>query len=187
MQLTEYGLGLTGQLRYRFGPYPNDRFANRMFALISDISIYPLRQAQPGGDRPYRWSSLRDSLDQSTGHALSWHRGSRRSTASLGLGIEVAPLPWLYVQAMWGIEATFRQSEFSSPDKDLADQFEGFDQNVPFWSGRIGIRSGIVEIFLSSLASRINRPFTFVPANPLGGSQDINWDIVMSSGVLFRF
>ncbi|MEL6671095.1 MAG: PKD domain-containing protein [Bacteroidota bacterium] len=182
MQLTEYGMGFTGQIRYRFGFN-----GGRKFAVLADAVIYPLRKATPLDDRPYKWSPLRDSIDVRTGLPLSWHRGTQRGTASLGLGLEFAPFPWLFVQGIGGTERTFQQIETSGPLKDDINQFVGFDLDVQFWSGRLGVRKDNLEIFFSVLASRENRPFVLIPQNDLGGSHNERWDKIFNGGVMILF
>ncbi|MEM8888606.1 MAG: hypothetical protein AAGD28_11540 [Bacteroidota bacterium] len=181
MQLTEYGLGATGQIRYRFGFQ-----GKRKFALLADVNVFPWREAPSGGDRPFSWSSLRDSMDLRIGKPLSWHRGSKRSTAAVGLGIEYAPLSWLFLQGMAGVEMTLTQSENSGRLKSELNQFHGFEQGVSFWSGRIGLRLGKLETFFGIMASAKNAPFTHFPSNPLGGTRSLNWDTVFQSGLMFH-
>ena len=182
MQLTEYGFGTSGQVRYRFGPDFRENFA-----LLADISVYPSRRAAPVDDRPFQWSSLWDSLDERTGQPLSWHRGTRRGTASLGFGLEYAPLPWLFAQVLGGLEVTFQQEEDSHALKNPMNQFEGFDLYRSFFSSRFGLRKAQLEIFVGVLATPENRPFTYIPANDIGGSHYEKWDPSYYGGMMMLF
>lgn len=175
-QLPEYALGVNAQIRYRLGK-------KQRFAVLLDATVLPSRRATPLDDRPYKWSSLRDSIDKSTGLPLVWYRGTRRGTASLGIGVEIAPFPWLYVQGMGTVERTFHQEELSDPRKSPENRFVGFDLETFLYEGRIGIRKDHLEIYIGGRLSQENRPFTLIPPNELGGSHNPRWDKTYEAGI----
>lgn len=175
-QLPEYGLGANAQIRYRLGE-------RRRWAVLLDASVLPSRRATPLDDRPYKWSPLRDSIDQESGLPLVWYRGSRRGTASLGVGAEFSPWPWLYIQGMGAVERTFLQEDISDPRKDPINQFVGFDLESFLYETRIGIRKDHLEIFIGLRLSEENRPFTLIPPNELGGSHNARMDKAYEAGV----
>ncbi|MEM7367698.1 MAG: PKD domain-containing protein [Bacteroidota bacterium] len=175
-QLPEYGLGVNAQIRYRLG-------RRQRLAVLLDATVLPSRKATPLDDRPYKWSTLRDSIDKATGLPLVWYRGTNRGTASLGVGIEIAPFPWLYVQGMGTVERTFHQAEISDPRKNPENRFVGFDLETFLYEGRIGIRKEHLEIYIGGRLSQENRPFTLIPPNELGGSHNPRWDKTYEAGI----
>ena len=175
-QLPEYALGVNAQIRYRLG-------RRERFALLLDLSALPIRKATPLDDRPFKWSSLRDSLDPETGLPLVWYRGTRRGTASLGLGAEIAPFKWLYLQGMATVERTFHQEETSDPRKDPENKFIGFDPETFLYEARIGVRKKHLELYIGARYSQENRPFSLIPANDLGGTHNPRWDKTYEAGI----
>ncbi len=179
-QLSEYSLGATGQIRYRFKEAPK-------WAALVDLSVQPLRKAVPSDDRPFRWSDLRDSIDVATGLPLVWHRGTERATANLGIGAEYTPFKRLFIQGMIGSQAIFQTREASAPEKDPFNQYIGFDPQVFYGECRVGIRSTHLEIYFAYELSEENRPFTLIPANVQGGTFTPRTDKSYNAGVQILF
>ncbi|MCI4671646.1 MAG: PKD domain-containing protein [Bacteroidia bacterium] len=179
-QLPEYGLGATGQIRYRF---TNDR----RWAGFVDLSVIPVRRATPLDDRPFRWSSLRDSIDTETGLPLVWFRGTSRGTANLAAGVEFKPWRRIFIQGMGGVQRTFQQAEESDPRKDPFNQFKGFDLEIFYGEFRVGFRSTHLEIFFAYQLLQENEPFTRIPANTQGGTFTPNTDKSYNAGVQILF
>lgn len=179
-QITEYGLGVNAQIRYRLGE-------KRRWAVFADLGVTPIRKALPLDDRPYKWSPLRDSIDVATGLPLVWWRGTNRGTANAGLGFEFAPWKWMYIQAMGGFERSFNQREVSDPRKSDENMFIGYRQNVLYVEPRIAVRKDHMEIFYSVQFLQENRPFVFIPANNIGGSHNEITDKTHNFGVLLYF
>ncbi|MEL6732337.1 MAG: PKD domain-containing protein [Bacteroidota bacterium] len=179
-QITEYGMGFNGQIRYRLDQ-------RRRAAIVGDFGVVPVRRALPSDDRPYKWSPLRDSIDVATGRPLVWHRGSLRGTANAALGFEFAPYPWLYAQITTGLEWSFNQIEASDPAKDPNNAYKGFETRINYYEPRIGIRRSHLEVYYSIQFLPENRPFTFIPANQTGGTHNRLTDKTHNAGMLLWF
>ncbi|MEL6133503.1 MAG: PKD domain-containing protein [Bacteroidota bacterium] len=179
-QLTEYGMGFNGQIRYRLDE-------GRRAAIVGDFGVVPVRRALPSDDRPYKWSPLRDSIDTATGRPLVWHRGTLRGTANAALGFEFSPFPWFYAQITTGFEWSFNQAEVSDPRKDPNNEYKGFETRINYYEPRIGIRRSHLEVYYSIQFLPENRPFTFIPANQTGGTHNRLTDKTHNAGMLLWF
>ncbi len=179
-QITEYGLGVNAQIRYRHGK-------NRRWAVLADLGVSPIRKALPLDDRPYKWSPLRDSIDTNTALPLVWYRGTNRGTANGALGFEFAPFKWSYVQVMGGLERSFNQIEVSDPAKFEENAFIGYNQDILYVEPRVGVRKKHLEIFYSIQFMQENRPFVLIDANNIGGSHNRITDKTHNFGVLVYF
>ncbi|MEM6800181.1 MAG: PKD domain-containing protein, partial [Bacteroidota bacterium] len=181
-QLLEYAMGLDLQIRF---PFKN----KDQFHFLIDGTYFPQRRANPLDDRPHLWSELRDDIDPITGVLpLHWRRGTRRATASGGIGLDYKPkkkilLKGLYFQGILGIERTFNQEEYSDPLKDPSNTFIGFDLDVFFVESRIGLRKKHLEIYIGGRFLEESRPFSLVLANPLGGSHHRSFDNTIHAGI----
>ena len=157
------------------------------FAVLADAVVHPVQKAKPLDDRPHKWSDFYNQTDPETGLPLSWHRGTSRSTGSLGLGLEFAPVKWFYIQGIGGLERTWHQEEISDPRKNPTNQFLGFKEQVGWGEVRIGLRKNHLEIFFGRKMLGENRPFTLIPQNDQGGTTNPNLDKTVHGGVMVVF
>ncbi|MEO0894987.1 MAG: PKD domain-containing protein [Bacteroidota bacterium] len=180
-QLTEYGIGATGQIRYQHKSWDK-------YSVFADIGVLPLRKATPLDDRPFKWSGLRDSIDVATGLPLSWHRGTERGTATLAIGAERTFFDLFFLQIMGGVQRTFQQKETSNFDlKDPFNEFVGFDLEIFYGEARLGIRHENLEIFFAYQLLEENRPFVLIPPNVQGGTFTPRTDKSYNAGIQILF